>query len=685
MGFRIDQLYIHDNISSSTSGELLVQNKPQEDASSLFFIGEYDSNTNDSQRFLQQLVNRLYIRFEQNTVQNAEKFLEALLQELNEFIPEILPKEKLALKKFHCLLAVGDKKRLHLSTYGRIKALLIRGGGIFDAVNADGEDVNERSAIFSATIESELKAGDKFLFCNENVLNYIAKDKVKKAITALPPTSVIAHFTNLLEIAPKNASFLGIVTEYLQTSGNEAINFGTSIENKETSRASLEKMVLAQQETENILNPPGTFKKIFNAIEIIYQESRDFIVPLIKKSKSNLNVVKPKSNPKQFLLNKTHSFKIMFNGYKNKYNQLDRKNKIVILVSVLLLIFFIQNLAFAGQRQAKKNEEKQFQTTVQQIQTLNNEIEAALLYEDFDKAQYTYGQIEELISKLPQNSRDRIEKIEKLKEINTVLGNRVWLKQDLGTGKNIVIELQQKLSDKPTAFTVYKNSTFSIAGGQNIISGIGENFAKATSTPITTATNINDTTGLFISKDNAYRCDEKGCVSVSWQKPENISNPVAVGTYSNRAYILDRNSKAIFRFNISGNNLTSARQWNKGSDGLDQVSSLYVDTAIHLSKGKNIEEWSSGVKNNEKTINISPEINFIDQIIGGEKYKFTWLLNKTNKRVLAINKSTNKVIQQLSSDILSQAIAIAIDEAKRNIYVLTDNNVVELNYKQFTK
>lgn len=685
MGFRIDQLYVHDNISSSTSGELLIQNKPQEDASSLFFIGEYDSNTNDSQRFLQQLINRLYIRFEQNTVQNAEKFLEALLQELNEFIPEILPKEKMALKKFHCLLAVGDKKRLHFSTYGRIKALLIRGGGMFDAVNASGEDTNERSAIFSATIESELKLGDRYLFCNENVLNYIAKDKVKKAMTALPPTSVVAHFTNLLEMAPKNASFLGIVIEYQQSGASDLTNFGTITENKETSRASLEKMVLSQKETDSILNPPGTVKKILNTIEIFYQETRDLVLPFIKKNKTNFSALRPKSNAKQLVNNSVNTFKNLFINYKNKYSQLERKNKIIIWVCLVLLVFFVQNLAFAGQRQTKKNEEKLFTTNLQQIQTYSNEIEAALLYEDFEKAQITFTQIEELIKQLPQNSRERIDKIKQLSDMNAQLANRVWLKQDLGSGKNVVIELSQKLNDKPTTFTSYSNQAFTIASNSKIITGTGNNFSQVTSTPITAAINTSDKNGLFFGKDNAYRCDEKNCITLAWEKPANLTSVKAVGTYLNRVYVLDNSLKAIYRFNISGNSLSGARQWNKTNDNLDKVSSIYVDTAIHLAIEQKLEKWSGGVKENEQSYVINPNISNIDQVVSGEKYKYVWLLDKANKRVVAINPSTNKVVQQLISDVLTQAISININEGKKTVYVLTEQNIVELNYKQFTK
>ena len=685
MGFRIDQLYIHDNISSVTSGELLIQNKPQEDASSLFFLGEYDSNTTDSQRFLQQLINRLYIRFEQNTVQNAEKFLEALLQELNDFVPEILPKEKQALKKFHCLLAIGDKKRLHLSTYGRIKALLIRGGGMFDANNASGEDINERSAIFSATIESELKIGDKYLFCNENVLNYIARDKIKKAIIALPPTSVVAHFTNLLEMVPKTASFMGIVFEYQQTNLNDNVNFGTITENKETSRASLEKMVLSQKETESILNPPGTFKKALNAVEIIYQEVRDAILPILKRNKKSFNVVKPKNSFKQATSNFSVNMSLLLSNYKKKYQSLERKNKIIIWTCVVLLVFFIQNLAFAGQRQAKQSEEKKFQADVQQIQTYSNEIEAALLYEDFEKAQVTYGQIEEIIKQLPQNSRDRIDKTQQLIKMDQQLKDRVWLRQDLGIGKNVVIELNQKLNSTPTAFTVFKNKTFAIAGSQNIIFGTGDKFNSSTSTPVTASININDKSGLFIGKDNAYRCDEKSCTTLQWDKPSNLANVKAIGTYVNRAYLLDNINKNIYRFNIAGNSLNSNKQWNKNSNNLDKTNSIYVDTAIHLAIGQKIEKWSGGNKESEQAFIVNPEIANIDQVIGGEKNKYLWLLDKANKRIIAINPLTNKVVQQLISDQLSQAVSINIDEANRTVYLLTDQNVVELNYKQFGK
>lgn len=684
MGFRIDQLYIHDNVSSITSGELLIQNKAQEDASSLFFLGEYDGNNHETQRFLQQLINRLYIRFEQNTVQSAEKFIEALLQELNEFIPEILPKEKQALKKFHCILAIGDKRKIHLSTYGRVKSLLVRNNGMYDAINSDGDENNERAGIFSSTIETELRSGDKFLFCNENILNYIAKEKIKKALIALPPTSAVAHFSNLLETVPKNASFLGIVIEFQQTNPNENINFGTVIDTKETSRASLEHLILSQKETDDILNPPGFMKKLLTSIEIVYQEARDFLKKFKNDKKPNFKLAEKKSNFNGFFKTMIHNLKNKFFAYKNTYQLLPRKNKIIIWSSLILLIFFVQNLAFAGQRQAKKREETLFQTSVSQINTLSNEIESALLYEDFEKAQQIYGQIEGLLVSLPQNTASRLSTIEQLKSATTQLNNRVWLRQDLSSSKNVIIAIDQKLNSRPKSFSALANKTFVIAGEQNVIITNNDNTTNVTSTPITATVNLSDKASVLIGKENAYRCDEKNCTPLQWQKPENLGDIKTLGVYLNRIYFLDSN-KNIYRSNLSGASLNNPKKWNDNSNDLDKVTSMYVDTAIHLSLGNKIEKWSGGKKESEILITANPVLNTIDQVIGGEKYKYLWLLDKSNKRVIAVNKANNKVMQQLSSDVLAQAISISINEGQKTIYVLTEQNVVELNYNQFGK
>lgn len=684
MGFRIDQLYIHDNISSITSGELLIQNKAQEDASSLFFLGEYDGNNNETQRFLQQLINRLYIRFEQNTVQSAEKFIEALLQELNEFIPEILPKEKQALKKFHCVLAVGDKRKIHLSTYSRVKCLLVRNNGMFDAVNSAGDENNERAGIFSSTIETELKNGDKFLFCNENILNYIAKEKIKKALIALPPTSAIAHFSNLLETVPKSASFLGIVIEFQQTNPNENINFGTIVDSKETSRASLEHLVLSQKETDDILNPPGFFKKLLTSIEIIYQEIRDFIKSFNKEKKSNFKLADAKPKFNNYHKKLVVSVKNKYSYYLNTYQQLPKKNKIIIWSSLIILIFFIQNLAFAGQRQAKKREESLFQTNVQQINSLSNEIESALLYEDYEKAQEIYGQIEGLLSKLPQNSVNRIATTDQLKKSTDQLSNRVWLKQNLDSGKNVVIGLKEKIIGTAKTFSSLNNKTFVIAGEQNIIIANDNNVTTVTSTPVTAVYNLSDKASILMGKDNAYRCDDKNCSQLTWQKPTNLGDIKTVGVYLSRIYFLDANNN-IYRSNLSANNINNPKIWNKNSINLDRATGMFVDTAIHLSMDNKIEKWSSGTKENELIIKANPELTTINQIIGGEKYKYIWLLDKNNKRLLAITPNKNKVVQQLFSDVLGQARTINIDENQKLIHVLTDENVVELNYKQFGK
>jgi hypothetical protein len=679
MSFRIDQLYIHDNVSSFVSGELLIHNKPSAEDSGMFFLGEYDNNNSDSKRFLQQLINRLYIRFEQNTIQNAEKFIETLLQELNDFIPEILPKEKMALKKFHCLLAVGDKKKIHLASFGRVKAMLVRSNGMFDAITTENRENNERAAIFSSTIEGELKNGDKYIFCNENLLNYIAKEKIKKALIVLPPSSVVAHFSNLLEVAAKTTSFLAIVLEFQQTSQNENINF-SNIDSKETSRSSLDRMVLAQKETENILHPPGTLKKLINVLEIIYQEIRDYLKSHLPKKRINFTL---KNKQSAFSRIKQLAYQL-FIKYKNFYLDLSKKNKIIFWLIFILFLFLLQNLAFAGQRQSKKLEEKRWQENTQKITTLTNEIASTMLYENFDKAQDFFSQAEVLIKALPENNSERKKRTTELKQWLNETANKVWLKQDVGSGKNVIIGLTEKIKTRPLTFIALSQQNFVVAGEQGLFIINQNKLISSTSTATTVALNLNENNGIFLGKDNGYRCTINSCAALNWQKPQNFSEIKAAGTYFGRVYLLDKNNN-IYRQNLAELNLGDPKQWNKGASNLERANGFYVDSAIHFGVGDKIEKWSNGVKLGELGVKTNPPLSQIDQIIGAEKMKYVWLLDKTNNRLLAINPDSGKLAQQLSSPIFSQAINVNVNENKKIIYVLTNDNVVEIIYKQFSK
>ena len=263
MPSKISHLVIHDPHHSHKAGEILIQPSTVNPENNLILLTEIDSNTEQDYLFIEQLINLACQTLENEKLANAEKTLETILNQVNELVPQIMPKQKNWLNRFHCLIAIFSEAKLYFSTFGKIGVFLVR-PTVIKKITSQRDNESE-TKIFSYTLSGELKQDDKLLISTASLTNFISLDKIKKIISTLPPKSAVAHLNNILQSTPPEISFFFTILQSGRTADEinevEALR-PTRLSAPTTSKNSIDQLISLGKETEKILTPPSLFQSL---------------------------------------------------------------------------------------------------------------------------------------------------------------------------------------------------------------------------------------------------------------------------------------------------------------------------------------------------------------------------------------------------------------------------------------
>ena len=212
MSVKISKLHIHDPHRSMRVGEILVQPASESCDCDLFILIELDSNTPEDLELIRQFLEICYEIYEKSQLHQADKILENILQALNEYLPEIAPKNFNWHKKLHAYIGLISGNEIHFSVIGKIKAFMVKPNYIKDIIGKIPE--SDKSDLFDFTVSGQIQPSDKFLITTESLPNYVSLEKIKKIISTLPPQSSIAHLSNILESVPPTVSFFSLIIHF---------------------------------------------------------------------------------------------------------------------------------------------------------------------------------------------------------------------------------------------------------------------------------------------------------------------------------------------------------------------------------------------------------------------------------------------------------------------------------------
>jgi len=161
---------------------------------------------------------------------------------------------------------------------------------------------------------------------------------------------------------------------------------------------------------------------------------------------------------------------------------------------------------------------------------------------------------------------------------------------------------------------------------------------------------------------------------------ENTLNIKDMINYNDTLYFLDTAKLNIFGYTPQESVLNGEKWLTKDPNPeLADAQSLTIDGSIYVSKADGtIIEYKQGKKSREIKPKVSPPLIGSSQLFTSEQMKNLYVLDPTNRRIIALNKKDDFTVQYIS-DKFDSLKDFWVDQDENTIYILNGTKVFRIN------
>ncbi|MEK7203024.1 MAG: hypothetical protein AAB653_01790, partial [Patescibacteria group bacterium] len=607
--------------------------------------------------------------------------------------------------------------------------------------------------LFSNVISGALPPGGYFIFTSETLPEYLSNKQIIDIITVLPPDSAMEQIKNILTKINAYVPFSAILIK--NTFGLENHDIRKQIIEQPTNQTSIKHLNVIEEKTEKLLTQPGLVsfgkwqailtkalsiikakhlrttsnnklfilkdkiflkkrpdwlfvKKIIELIKNIFLYLINFFIfaykAIINKSgvfsrrvKSCGNMLDKKeieknlSNEKQKIKQTIVNVKQLINNLVVWFKGLNKKNKILLLISAACLLLFIFNLSWLGFKNQQNINLINYTNSIKLIEQKQNQIDASLLYGNKEGAKTILNEIKKLITSLPRNTVEQKEQYNKICRKNITQLEKISLVVRIDAPIELTNFANLNGNAKPIDIILAKGKIYSNDVEQKTIYKLELSGNIATSIADANQT-INQLNYPSLDKDNnIYYLNSKGAVKLD-AKTESLANLVVeyngdfqqfidAKIFNNRLYCLSPKNNQIIRFNKSTNKFTGAVKWLNNNIDLTGAISMDIDGSIYVLKNNGeLLKFAKGKKEDFNLETIEPTLTNAAKILVSQKQNYIYILDKINKRLIVFDKS-GKFINQYVSDKFNNLKDFTVDETAKKIYFLNNASILEIELK----
>jgi len=739
-----DKFLIYDPDKSQSTGNVFIAHPTpveQETFGNLMIITDIQSQDRINQDIINTIQQEVKKHYYQSSDLNIETAFENALQKTNEKLHQLI-EDGLAdwVDKLNIIIAVIKGSELHFTQVGNMQAYLIQGSKIVDILNASNTpaelEINPLK-IFSNIISGKLNEGDYLLFCTGSLLDFISLEKMKKTITGSRPQDAAAYIENLLIDTDQKTTFAALIAQLVPSAQAQKeympLNLGHS--QYSAPQVSMEEMQSREKQTSELLTPSllPLFKK---GIAQFSERTKKLLnrQPASRQDKPYPERVKPtggnelpekdKTTSQNLLSGLGNIVKIIFvslgKGFlalfnlvrdwrqskqkvKNwpdrlaqsistgieKFISLPASRKALLAAAVILIFAFAQSIVTLGEGQEKEKQTEEYSQLISQIQQKQEEIDAALIYENNQEAVTLLRETRELVAQLPekkyqeqinqfnQDLQQQSDKINKVVVIDSPEPLFDYATLEEGSTVRGIAQVGSRLfSFNPNNNSIYTYNTETQA--TDLVSGsdqeIGNLQMKA----------LPEDDDYLIFYTNSDKIMRFAVNDGSWAEREityNNQDKVIkdIASYANRLYILDSKNNQIFRHQPTASGYGQGQPWVTAELDLQDANALAIDGSIYVLKNSG-EVWkmTQGSQVDFSLDQIDPAFSNPTRLYTSPDLKNIYILDPENNRLVVFDKE-GKIQNQYRSDKFDGLKDAVVDEANNTIYILNKTFVYQID------
>ena len=624
----------------------------------------------------------------------------------------------------HCIVGVMTNTSISLSYHGNPHAhvFFLQHDMLQDINILAGEEQGPSDHVFSAVIEGTIHEGDRLFIGTPHIVEELSLERLQEIIMSRPIEQAVEHIERVLRDARKDESFGGIVCDIRK----KDLLHDTSASH---SAASLQHLIDRERETTETLSPslfggkkkrnaekkPKRQQTRHNAIETNHKRRSDEMIGgsfvnmllvgigrvLVATSRGLwvgfrfillsvgrffivlLILVTNKNNGRK------HTIQSIQGGWKHLYNTLVHLSvisKLLLLGVVSLTIIFSGSILFLRAQAYATQQHVSYQELVMAIENKQAAADARRIYNDESGSFVLLKEAEQMLTQLPQKSSGEKETYERLYtlidtallDLRNITVVQPTLLADLNTNNEGVHTTKLvRIDDALIAFGPDDNRLYVVDKDTHALSVQShDSLAKLISgnTP-----KENDIL-VFIGQNNElyiYNKDTTALSKTSISFPSEHANVSAPFVYNLRLYLIDKAANQILRHSKTQNGYDKGTPWLDESvtvDLSDAVSMAIDGDVFVLKQNGQILKFIGGAQVPFDIIGLDPSLDNPTELYTYNDVDGIYILEPTNKRVISLNKQ-GTFRAQYTSELWQHPTGMVVDEAKKTIYILDENNI----------
>ncbi|GEM_PF-1475136 len=394
-----------------------------------------------------------------------------------------------------------------------------------------------------------------------------------------------------------------------------------------------------------------------------------------------------------FFLNFFHSLQNSFLSYANvhqkRFQALSPRSKALLGIGCLFLFLFAVSITTLYSKQMQSKVDSRYAQSFADLQRTYTNLESRIIYEQGDQLKSDLLSLQQKVSELKgvfpatdtslEKLQDRINLLkQKMFSIHTLTNPHVLTTLPSEYGEPIhVLPLQKKLlfvfNSQIVMYSFLEKTFETLSLPDQFLPGCALDF-----TPNSVLVCAQDLSKLYIITD-----EKNKITPYVLKKNTQENNVVALATYSNKLYTLDTEQKNIFRHIKSDAAFEpGSKVLQKELPALSMGRQLTIDGSLFvLTEEDKILKITKGKNNFVSLPSIDPSVALIEKIVTNENTPYLFLLDTDQKRIVVIDKLSEKLIAQLMSPRFENLKNITLTGDGKELYVLTSQEVFNIPIK----
>jgi len=571
--------------------------------------------------------------------------------------------------KLNCVLGVKDGRNFSVASCGKISAFLLRNKEYTD-ISCSPEQSHPLKT-FENFATGKIRQNDLIILSTTQLFNHLSMDRLLNIVSNAGFLTATQTIIALLKENSDPQTSFGVLLN-LQVEHGQAVEEEVDLENyivESPGRQNFAAKALAYLKSVFALDKSGARIPKVSLPKISFQQKLKNLPSttknLFQKSKSWFNIAKQSAQKAGSAMK------------KENFQAFSSVKKFLIVSIVVLLVALIVNISLAIHVKKTRAVAAQILTKLNETKTLLDKSQSLLLYKEDVKAADFLKQATETIpaeDKIDSSNKELYKTVSsQLEEIKQQMEKVVQAEaENLGT-----LGQADTLFKLPGYFGVQVNGSVISYNRQN--GKIEDSFLKLTGTALSTVYTGKTKSALYDGKSLSLWDFNSNLIGAGFSQsvPEKDSFAgIAYYPTNSRVYLADKKSGSIISF-LSGGESFSRPVVSVRDPSLNEAVDIAIDGSIYVLNKNGVSKFQSGKLTDFALPALSTPLSGSGKIYTEKDFKYLYILDAGNARVLVYDKDASLVYTLKSSD-FTKLIDFYIDEKNKEMFLLNDSSLLKI-------